>query len=72
VHVLDRLHSMKNMNAAIDKVRRAEAKRLEREGYEPLRKRSRCCLLKPPENLTDKPTVKLAELLQYNLQSVRS
>jgi transposase len=27
--------------------------------------------LKRPENLTDKQTVKLAELLKYNLQSVR-
>jgi transposase len=72
VHVLDRFHIMKNMNAAIDKVRREEAKRLQRDGYEPVLKRSRWCLLKRPENLTDKQTVKLAELLQYNLQSVRS
>jgi transposase len=72
VHVLDRFHIMKNINAAIDKVRRTEAKRLERDGYEPVLKRSRWCLLKRPENLTDKQTVKLAELLQYNLQSVRS
>ena len=35
-------------------------------------KHSRWCLLKRPENLTEKQTVKLAELLQYNLQSVRS
>jgi transposase len=72
VHVLDRFHIMKKMGDALDKVRRAEAKRLERDGYEPVLKRSRWCLLKRPENLTDKQTVKLAELLQYNLQSVRS
>jgi transposase len=72
VHVLDRFHIMKNMNDAIDKVRRAEAKRLERDGYEPVLKRSRWCLLKRPENLSEKQTVKLAELLQYNLRSVRS
>jgi transposase len=72
MHVLDRFHIMKNMGDAIDKVRRAEAKRLEQDGYEPVLKRSRWCLLKRPENLTDKQTVKLAELLQYNLQSVRS
>ena len=29
-------------------------------------------LLKRPENLTDSQDVKLAELLQYNLRSVRS
>jgi transposase len=72
VHVLDRFHIMKKMNGAIDDVRRAEAKRLERDGYEPVLNRSRWCLLKRPENLTDKQTVKLSELLQYNLQSVRS
>lgn len=72
VHVLDRFHIMKKMGDAIDKVRRGESKRLERDGYEPVLKGSRWCLLKRPENLTDKQTVKLAELLQYNLQSVRS
>jgi transposase len=70
--VLDRFHIMKNLGDAIDQVRRGEAKRLERDGYEPVLKGSRWCLLKRPENLTDKQTVKLAELLQYNLQSVRS
>jgi transposase len=72
VHVLDRFHIMKKMNEAIDKVRRSEAARLERDGYEPVLKHSRWCLLKRPENRTEKQTVKLTELLQYNLQSVRS
>lgn len=71
VHVLDRFHIMKNMNQALDQVRRDEAARLARDGYEPVLKHSRWCLLKRPENLTDKQTVKLAELLKYNLQSVR-
>lgn len=72
VHVLDRFHIMKKMGEAIDKVRRGEARKLEKDGYEPVLKQSRWCLLKRPENLTEKQTVKLAELLQYNLQSVRS
>jgi len=72
VHVLDRFHIMKKMNEAIDQVRRSEAARLERDGYEPVLKHSRWCLLKRPENRTEKQTVKLSELLQYNLQSVRS
>lgn len=72
VHVLDRFHIMKKMNEAIDEVRRSEAGRLKRDGYEEVLKHSRWCLLKRPENLTDKETVKLSELLQYNLQSVRS
>ena len=72
IHVLDRFHIMKNMNEAIDKVRREEAARLKRDGYEEVLKHSRWCLLKRRENLTDQQTVKLAELLKYNLQSVRS
>jgi transposase len=72
VHVLDRFHIMKKMGEAIDEVRRGEARRLAQDGYEPVLKHSRWCLLKRPENLTEKQTVKLAELLQYNLQSVRS
>jgi len=72
IHVLDRFHIMKTMNKAIDEVRRGEARRLAQDGYEPVLKHSRWCLLKRPENLTEKQTVKLAELLQYNLRSVRS
>jgi len=72
IHVLDRFHIMTKMNKAIDEVRAAEAKRLERDGYEPVLKHSRWCLLKRKENLTEKQAVKLSELLQYNLQSVRS
>jgi transposase len=72
VHVLDRFHIMKKMNEAIDEGRRGEAARLKRDGYEPVLKHSRWCLLKRPENRSEKETVKLSELLQYNLQSVRS
>ena len=72
VHVLDRFHIMKKMNEAIDEVRRSEAARLKRDGYEEVLKNSRWCLLKRKENLTEKQAVKLSELLQYNLQSVRS
>lgn len=72
IHVLDRFHIMAKMNKAIDQVRAGEAKRLEEDGYEPVLKHSRWCLLKREENLTEKQAVKLSELLQYNLQSVRS
>jgi transposase len=72
IHVLDRFHIMKKMNEGIDSVRREEAGKLKRDGYEPVLKHSRWCLLKRRENLTEKQTVKLAELLQYNLKSVRS
>lgn len=72
IHVLDRFHIMAKMNKAIDEVRAEEAKRLVREGYEPVLKHSRWCLLKRPENLTVKQTVKIAELLKYNLKAVRA
>ena len=72
VHVLDRFHIMKQLSKAIDEVRAGEAKRLKPDGYEPVLKHTRWCLLKRPENLTDQQTVKLAELLRYNLQSVRA
>jgi transposase len=72
IHVLDRFHIMKQLGKAIDDIRAAEAKRLRHDGYEPLLTHSRWCLLKRPENLTDRQTVKLDELLKYNLQSVRA
>jgi transposase len=42
------------------------------DGYEPVLKQSRWCFLKRPENLTDKQTVKLSEILKYNLRTVRA
>jgi transposase len=72
VHVLDRFHIMAKMNKAIDEVRAAEAKRLQQDGYEHVLKHSRWCLLKRPENLTEKQTVKLSEVMRYNLQTVRA
>ena len=72
VHVLDRFHLMKKMNEAVDQVRRDEVHRVKRAGYQRVLKHSRWCLLKRPENLTDQQTVKLAELMRHNLQSVRA
>ncbi|MCI0355595.1 MAG: ISL3 family transposase [Acidobacteria bacterium] len=72
VHVLDRFHIMQNFGKALDEIRAAEARQLKADGYEPLLKHSRWCLLKRPENLTQKQAVKLEELLRYNLRSVRA
>ena len=47
-------------------------KQLKLDGYEPILKGARWLLLKRPENLTDKQAVKLSELMQYNLRSIRS
>jgi transposase len=72
IHVLDRFHIMQVMHKTIDEVRAKEARWLKRDGYEPVLKRARWCLLKRPENLTKKQIVRLAELVRYNLKSVRS
>jgi transposase len=72
IHVLDRFHIMQKFSKAIDEIRAEESKRLERDGYEPVLKRSRWCFLKRPENRTDKETVKLSEILRYNLRTVRA
>ncbi len=53
-------------------MRAGEVKRLKQDGYEPVLKRSRWCLLKREENLTERQTVTLKELLQYNLRTVRA
>jgi transposase len=72
VHILDRFHVMMQLSKALDEIRAGEARQLKQEGYEPVLKHSRWCLLKRPENLTQKQTVKLAELVKYNLRSVRA
>ncbi len=72
LHVLDRFHIMRNMNMALDEVRRGEVSQLRRDGYEPILTKARWCLLKRPENLTDHQEVSFKEILQYNLKSVRA
>jgi transposase len=72
IHVLDRFHIAMHMNKAIDEVRAEEARDLKAKGLDPILKHSRWCLLKRPENLSDKQEVKLAELVRYNLKAVRS
>jgi transposase len=72
IHVLDRFHVMQQFGKALDEIRAEEAKRLVRDGYEPVLKKSRWCFLKRPENLTAKQTVKLSEVLKYNLRTVRA
>jgi transposase len=72
IHVLDRFHIMAHLGKAIDEVRAEEARELKAKGYEPLLTKTRWLLLKRPENLTEKQAPRLADLLRYNLRSVRS
>lgn len=72
IHILDRFHIVAKLNKAIDEVRADECRRMKQEGYEPILKKSRWCLLKRQENLSDNQEAKLKDLLKYNLKSVRA
>ena len=72
LHILDRFHIVAKINKALDEVRTGESRKLERDGREPLLKKSRWCVLKRQENLTALQKVKLRDLLRYNLQTVRA
>src|ERR1051325_2242348 len=51
LHSLDRFHIVAKMNKALDEVRAGESRRMLREGYMPVLKKSRWLLLKREENL---------------------
>ena len=72
LNVLDRYHLVSNLNKKIDLVRAREVKRLKAEGKQPVLKHSRWCLLKRPENLTERQDIKLSQLLKTNLKTVRA
>ena len=72
VNILDRFHIVAKMNDALDQVRAEEARRLVQDGYQPLLKHTRWCLLKRTANLTAKQLVRLRDLLRYNLTTVRA
>ena len=71
-HILDRYHIVARINKAIDAIRADEHRQMKKDGYEEVLKKSRWCLLKRKENLTEKQEVKLRDLLRYNLKSVRA
>ena len=72
IHILDRFHIMAHLSKAIDEVRAQEARELKEKGYVPILTKTRWLLLKRPENLTQKQESRLADLVQYNLRSIRS
>jgi transposase len=72
LNILDRFHIVQKLNKAIDKVRASEAKRLVKEGYENILKHTKYCFLKNTQNHTPKQTIKLNDILQYDLKSVRA
>jgi transposase len=72
LNVLDRFHIAKKLNEAINEVRAQEARAMKEQGYEEVLKHSRYCFLKNAENLTYKQQLKLEDVLQYDLKTVRA
>jgi transposase len=72
LNILDRFHVVAKLNKAIDEIRAGEARQLVKDGFDPVLKKSRWCLLKRPQNLTDHQRIKLKDVLRYNLKSVRA
>lgn len=72
LNILDRFHIMSHMSKAIDKVRTTEVKTLKAKGLKPVLTNSRWCLLKRPENRTEKQIIKLQELVGINLKTVKA
>jgi len=76
LNILDRYHIASKMNQAIDDVRAKETRetrvRNRLSGKQVVLTHSRWCLLKRPENLTDKQAIKLKELLACNLRTIRA
>ncbi|GJQ47821.1 MAG: hypothetical protein HKUEN01_02070 [Candidatus Kuenenia stuttgartiensis] len=63
---------MKKFNEAIDQIRREEVKKLKDEGTDNVLEKSRWLLLKRPENLTEKQTVRLSQIVKINLSSIKA
>jgi len=72
LNILDRYHIVAKMNDALNEVRAEEARRMKREGYEPVLKKTRWLLLKRKGNLKQKDKGRLRDLLHYNLRTVRA
>jgi len=71
-HILDRFHIVAKVNKAVDEVRAEEARRLKREGRDPVLKKSRWLLLKRRQRLKAEQKGRLRELLTMNLRTVRA
>jgi transposase len=72
INILDRFHIVAKLNDAVNDVRGAESRKLTQGGFEPVLTKTRWCVLKRKENLTDQQRVRLRDLLRYNLQTVRA
>jgi transposase len=67
MNILARFHIMNKFSEALDKVRADETRQLLRDGYEPVLTKSRWCILKKRENLTEtqiEPMKRMAKMLE--------
>jgi transposase len=71
LNILDRFHVMKKFNEAIDQIRRDEVKAFKKTNKENVLEKGRWLLLKRPENLNEKQTARLSEIMKLNLSSVK-
>src|ERR1700674_402386 len=74
LNILDRYHIAAKMNKALDEVRAKETRalKLRAQGAKVILTHSRWCLLKRPENLSERQAIRLKDLLSYNLQTIRA
>ena len=73
LNILDRFHVVAKMNQALDEVRAREARRMVRDGYEPVLKKIALVLAQAHgESHRASSASGCATLLRYNLQSVRA
>lgn len=72
LHILDRFHLVANLNKAINEIRATEARKMRQEGYQEVLTHTKYCFLKRQENLTDNQRLKLRDVLQYDLKTVRA
>jgi len=71
LNILDRFHIMRKFNEAIDEIRRSEAREFKAADQENVLEKGRWLLLKRPENLSEKQTARLGDLLKLNLSSIK-
>lgn len=72
LHVLDRFHIAQALSKAVDTVRRQEAKELRKKGLAPVLAKTRFLLLKRSWRLVPSQAARLAQVLRYNLRTVRA
>jgi transposase len=72
VYVLDRFHVMKKFNEALDEIRHDATHQLQPMVNDPVLRKARWCFLKRPENLTNRQTTSLRDILKHNLETVRA